>query len=688
MDFRRLYEDNEFEKEIKEIVFDEEDFTEVIEENNFYEYHYFLSHLRHNLFTWYPFKKESNILEIGASYGQLTELFTQKVNHVVSIENSESKAEIISKRAEDAEVIVSDFNDIDIDEKFDYIVLCNIFEYAKTFEDSKNPYKDYLEYLRNFLKEDGVILIGISNRLGLNYFAGFKEEHSNQLFAGINGYHDVNYVETFSRAEFEELITTAGFSNYKFFYPYPNHEFPLIINTDKFVNKIPFERRLDYYDNRYDLFREDILNQLFAKDEIAAYFSNSFLVEIRNSEKKFPTDNIEFVKLNADRVEKFRTITTINSDGFVYKSSLSPKSDNHILNMYEESKFQLGKIKYLDCDLIDNTIKYKMLEEESLETLILESILQEDKKEFYKLLEDYYDTLFYDSFESSEYANSQFLEVFKQGSKKPFHCHEKSNLDLIFSNIFLIDDEYVAIDYEWIFDFEIPLEYIFYRVILHYTLTNNMFKQFTSINEIFNHFNLDTSNFDLFRRWDHNFIEYVFGYLPKPEQNILQIKTKEWEEEISDDEEVDDYVNLYLDSDDVNDEKLEFLKRDMVINQRKIIVGKNDQINNLNKQINAKNRQINNLKNQINNLNRKINNGNYNAINNHMNNISNQMTNLNKQINNQMNNQINNLNNQIRFKNEEIAAKNRKIYEFESSNSWKITAPLRKIIRFLHRGGE
>ncbi|MEE0935637.1 MAG: methyltransferase domain-containing protein [Methanobrevibacter sp.] len=681
MDFRRLYEDDDFESELRDIIFNDCDFSEVIEENNFYEYHYFLSHLRHNLFKWYPFKKQGILLEIGASYGQLTELFTQKVNHVVCVEDSQSKADIISKRVDNAEVLISEFDNIDIDEKFDYIILCNIFEYAKTFKDSKNPYKDYLSYLRNFLKEDGVILIAISNRLGLNYFAGFKEEHSNQLFAGLNGYANVNYVETFSKTELEELILSSGFSNYKFFYPYPNHEFPLIINTDKFVNKIPFERRLDYFDNRYNLFREDVLNQLFAKDGIAAYFSNSFLVEIRNSDMEFPTDNIEFVKLNSDRVEKFRTITTIDSDGYVYKSSSSVKSNDHIFNMYEQSKFPLGKINYLDCELIDNSIKYGLLKEESLETLILESILQDDKKEFFRLLEDYYDALFYESFESQDYAKSQFLEIFKERSNAKFHCHERSNLDLIFSNIFIIDDEYVAIDYEWTFDFEIPLEYIFYRVLLHYTLTNKVFKEFISINEIFNHFGLDTSHFNLFRTWDHNFMEYVFGYLPKPPQNILQIVTKDSEEEVSDDDEVDEYVNLYLNSDEVDEEKLEFLKRDMVINQRRIIVEKNNQITNLNKQINSKNRQINNLKNQINNLNGKIKDSNYNSINNHMNNLSNQMNNL----SNQMNNQITALNNQINHKNIEIGEKNKKISEYESSNSWKITAPLRKFIRFLNK---
>lgn len=639
MNFKRLYEDETIENKLKNIDFGKYDFLELTEEDNSYQTYYFLSHLRHNLFNWYPFKKDANLLEIGSSYGQLTELFTKKVNRVVCIEDELIKGEIISKRAPDAEIIISEFNDISIDEKFDYIILCNIFEYAKSFLDSKNPYEDYLIYLKNFLKEDGVILIAMSNRLGLNYFAGFKEEHSNLYFAGINGYNNVNYVETFSKTELENIIISSGFDNYKFFYPYPNHEFPLVIHTDKFVNEIPFERRLDYFDYRSDFFREDVLNQGLAKEGMAAYFANSFLVEIRNRENESRSDDIDFVKLNADRLEDFRTITTIKSDGFVYKAPFSIRSYKHIINMYSESKFKLGKIRYLDCNLEGNAIKYEILNEKSLEDYVLEAINNEDKEEFFRLLEDYYDALFYNSFESQEYADDKFLEVFEKESKVKFHCHNKSNLDLIFSNIFVIDGEFVAIDYEWIFDFQIPLEYIFYRCLLHYTLTNNVFKEFISIEEIFNYFNLDSSNFNLFRQWDHNFMKYVFGYLPKPQRSIVNIN-----DDKDNDEELEDYVDLYLKSDDVDEDKMEQIKNDMVLNQRKIILNKIDQIDNLHIQINNKNRQINNL-----------------------------------------NNRINTLNQQINIKNRELEAKTKKINEFENSNSWKITKPIRKVNHALNK---
>ena len=263
MNYQRLYEDDALEEEIYDIVCEGQDYIEAIRKNNSYPYHYFLSPIRHNLFQWYPFKKEGSLLEIGAGYGQLSSLFTKKLDYVVAVEDSQSKCNLISKRADDATVLLSDFNNLQLEEKFDYIILCNIFEYAKSFLESENPYVDYLNYLKGFLKDDGVILLGISNRIGLKYFAGFKEEHTNQLFSGINGYEDEDSVQTFSKNELENIITNAGFSNYKFFYPYPDHEFPELVHTDKLINKLPFTGAIEFSRERYLLFDENNLNFFF-----------------------------------------------------------------------------------------------------------------------------------------------------------------------------------------------------------------------------------------------------------------------------------------------------------------------------------------------------------------------------------------------------------------------------------------
>ncbi|WP_296857100.1 bifunctional 2-polyprenyl-6-hydroxyphenol methylase/3-demethylubiquinol 3-O-methyltransferase UbiG [uncultured Methanobrevibacter sp.] len=601
MVYNRLYECSEMESKIKDIVNDDEDFLQVIKANNYFEYYYFLSNLRHDLFNWYPFKKNADLLEIGSGYGQLTEFFSNKVKNVVAVENSESKAEIIKKRVTNANVIVSDFDKLNLNKKFDYIILCNIFEYAKSFFESKEPYKDYLNYLKGFLKEDGVILIALSNRLGLKYFAGFKEEHTNEFFIGVDGYNNISHVETFSKPELLQIIEDSEFSNYKFFYPYPDHEFPKVINTDKFLYKIPYLRQADYFDERADFFREDKLNLTFTNDNLADYFANSFLIEIRNSNNKYESDNINYVKINSNRAEKFRTSTVINSNGVVYKYPLNPNANEHIKKMYENSKASIGKIKFLKSDLNDNVISYELLNEKTLEDLLVEAIEQDNKKKFFKILKKYYNALFYNSTESNDYMTDEFISVFNYKSKWEFHHHDKANLDLIFNNIFIINNEFIAIDYEWFFDFPIPLEFIFFRVLTHHINTNQLIGDYISVEEVFKYFDIETSVIRLFEIWESNFIKFVYGYpnaIPKPDRNILSKYNLELPEKTN------EYIHLYLNQNDSS--RCESLRKDIVVRQRKMINElsmKNDKLSKdlakKRKEVYNKNKTVKNLQNSF-----------------------------------------------------------------------------------------
>lgn len=538
--------DDELKDTVLNILNEEnKDLYHELENFNYYKYHYCLNYLRENLFIWYPFKKEGSLLEIGAGYGQLTNLFCEKVNKVVSVENDEKLLQILSKRCtcDNLTVLKDDFSQIEYDEKFDYIILCDIFEYAKQFSDSKNPYSDYLSYVKSFLKDDGVILIAISNRLGLKYFAGFKEEHVNKFFAGIDDFPKVDYVKTFSKTELENILKSVGFENYRFFYPYPDHCFPDVISTDDFINKLPYARAPVYYDVKANLFKEHKLNQIFANDNIAQYFSNSFLVEINNSRDNSRAENIKYVKLNTNRDEKFRTSTGIYlEDGElkVRKSPLSLKSVDHLKNMHEAYDYDFGKIKFLVNEFDGENFTYSFIEDNTFEKFLIDSIMLNNKDEFYGLLEYFFDALFYESYVTKDYATDEFLNIFKLKSDIPFHCHDVTNLDVIFNNLFIIDDEITSIDYEWFFKFPIPLEYVFYRVIRHHTVTNPLFRDFESMEDIFNHFNLDVDNFEIFRQWELNFADYVYSALIKPE--VKRIPNK--------------LINKLEDFDSINKERL------------------------------------------------------------------------------------------------------------------------------------
>ena len=527
---KKMYESEKLEDEIYDIVEKKYPFDEIIQKHNSYEYNYYLSNLRENLFVWYPFKEDANLLEVGGGYGALTKLFCKKVKNVVSIEDTPEKAEIISKRcnSDNLKALVNDFSRIEqLYEKFDYIVLTDFLEYANYFFNSSNPFKNYLIYLKRFLKKDGVILLSISNRFGLKYFAGFKEEHVNEYFSGIDGFPKHN-VQTFTKGEIEEIINSAGFTNYKFFYPYPDHIFPIVINTDKFINKIIYERKATVVKERANFFRENKVNQTLSDENISQYFSNSFLIELRNDDSFKETDNYDYIKINAERQMRYRTITYIYSNHDktkVVKTPLNIFSENHIKRMYESSKYKFGKIKFLESSYENNEFSYPYIEHESFEKILINAINNNDIKEFFDLLKKYHDALFYDSFKTDEYCTPEFLEIFKEKSDKCFSCHNITNIDVIFSNLFLINDEFVSIDYEWVFDFPIPLEYIFYRVIHHHHVVNPIFRDFITISEIFEYFNLDMDNVELFEEWDKNFLSHANLRLKKPKTKITSKST-------------------------------------------------------------------------------------------------------------------------------------------------------------------
>lgn len=559
---------------------DKKDTVKFLKKNNKLEYHYFLSSLRYNLFKWYPFKQQGTLLEIGAGYGQLTGLFTQKVNNVTAVEDSKTKAEIISKRAKNAQVIVCDFDKLDIDDKFDYIILCNTFEYAKSFWDSEHPYEDYLKYLKNYLKEDGVILLALSNRIGLKYFAGFKEEHTQQLFSGIDGFINDNPAETFTKHELIEIIHSAGFDNYKFFYPYPDHKFPNVIHTDMFVNEKPYCQSSEYFDKRYDLFREDRLNQTLARDNLAGFFSNSFLVEIRNSKGDYPSDDIDYVSLNFDRKDEFKSLNIISNEK-VSKIKLS--GNFNYLEKNIDTIF--GKIRYLPCEMSEHKLEYQY-KAKSVESQLIQAIYSNDRNGFLNIIKKYYEALFYNSSKSKYLLGDEFKSVFKVTTENEFHFHSKSSLDLTLDNVYAVNDEYFTTGYEWLFEFPIPLEYIFYRVINHQINRNVLFKDFISVVEIFNFLNLSVGDIELFEQWEREFSKYAFDTSVKPKTETVSKENLDFTSKM------DEYLISSYILEHANYNRTEQLKRDIVINQRNIIKQKNDEIARKNKQIQNKNRQI------------------------------------------------------------------------------------------------
>ena len=287
------YSDGNIEDRLLQIVKEtpECEFQKVIIKEKSWSVLYHLSPDRENILDWYEFGKGASVLEIGAGCGAVSGVLCRKAARVVSNDLSRKRSLINAYRhqtASNLEIIVGNFQVVSdkIKEKFDYVTLIGVLEYARSFMDSKNPYPEYFDRINGLLKPGGRILIAIENRLGLKYFAGCKEDHIGKEFVGIEGYPDTDFVETFSKPELEQLLVENGFKKYKFYYPYPDYKFPEMIYSDEYLPS-PGELRKNqrnFDTDRVTLFDEGKAFDSIIRSGLFPVFSNSFLVEVEKKE--------------------------------------------------------------------------------------------------------------------------------------------------------------------------------------------------------------------------------------------------------------------------------------------------------------------------------------------------------------------------------------------------------------------
>lgn len=282
-----LYSDGEIEDEILEIVKtnEEKQFNQIINQRKSWPLIYHLSHIRTNIVEWIPMNKTQTVLEIGSGCGAITGILADKAKQVTCIELSKKRSYINAyrnKERNNIDILVGNFEEIEknIVEKFDYITLIGVFEYAESYIGSKTPYQDFLKLIGSHLKENGKIIIAIENKLGLKYWAGCQEDHFGGYFEGIEDYINTSGVKTFSKKELENIIIKSGFNEYEFYYPYPDYKLPHIIYSDEYLPKSgELNNNIRNFDrDRLIIFDESKVYDTIIKEGLFPVYSNSFLV--------------------------------------------------------------------------------------------------------------------------------------------------------------------------------------------------------------------------------------------------------------------------------------------------------------------------------------------------------------------------------------------------------------------------
>lgn len=282
-----LYSDGEIEDRLLEIAKNssEEELNQIINREKDWAVLYHMSHIRQNIVDWLPIQKTDRVLEIGAGCGAITGALVEKAGQVTCVDLSRKRSLVNAYRhrqAENLTIMVGNFQDIEknLKEKYDYITLIGVFEYAQGYIGTEKPYGEFLRQIAEHLAPGGKVVIAIENRLGLKYWAGCREDHTGNLFEGLENYPKPCGVKTFAKPELESLFDEGGFTSWKFYYPYPDYKLPMTIYSDEYLpKKGELNTNIWNFDrDRLVLFDEKLVFDSMLECGLFPLYSNSYLV--------------------------------------------------------------------------------------------------------------------------------------------------------------------------------------------------------------------------------------------------------------------------------------------------------------------------------------------------------------------------------------------------------------------------
>lgn len=514
-----IYSDGEIEDTLLSACKDGQEDV-LLKKSNKWPVLYHLSDIRENVIEWYPLKDNADVLEIGSGCGAITGILSKKAKSVTCIELSERRSMINAYRHKDCDNIqikLGNFQDIEPTlSKFDYITLIDVWEYAGSYISGNNPFGDMLSIAQKHLKKNGKLIIAIENKMGIKYLNGAPEDHTGNLYDGVNDYIGGASVRTFSKNEVESMLNEAGFQNVEFYFPIPDYKLPSAIYSDKYLPSPGSLRtyKKNYSQSRLYNFYEDVVCDQLCADGQFDYMSNSFVV-CAGIDKC----DVLFAKYNRERKKEFRIATYIvqeDNNKKVIKCPLNAASKQHIISLEANTKKWKGTMPNITCDMgkIEGD---RYISEFTSGTTLNERMYKyrNDINAFVEVLKKIIDKYFGINERLLEpfTITDEYVAIFGNIAPKNATSLKITNIDMILSNLVLKDDgQLYAIDFEWVFEFPVPYRYVIWRLIREcYRLYLAYLKPQMNIDLFMEKLSFSIEETGIYEKMEKSFWEYVMG---------------------------------------------------------------------------------------------------------------------------------------------------------------------------------
>lgn len=530
-----LYSEGSTEDELLEAVRSHEakEYNRLIADVRKWGFLYHLSDFRGNIVDFLPIEKTDTVLEVGAGCGAVTGTLAEKAGRVICIDLSHKRSLINAERnreRDNVEIRVGNFQDVEkgLEEKYDYITLIGAFEYAGSYIEAPDPYGEFLRILAKHLKDGGSLVIAIENKYGLKYFAGCREDHTGKFYDGIEGYPDQHAVRTFSAKGLRRLAEAASLTPC-FYYPYPDYKLPVTVYSDE---RLPSLGELNDNVCNFDTDRFVAFHEGAAFDELIREgsfpdFSNSFLVVLKKDDHRkggFDQRRTVYSKHSIERDARFqvRTDLEISEQGerVIVKHPFSRAALPHLENMaragaklaslFSGTKFLVNRVKRInDGEGALRRLEFEFLEGPTLMDELLTCQAENRTDDALMVLKSFCDTLRALRDLIPFERTPRFTEIFGEITvPERSYCMPVTNADLIFSNL-ISNGGWNMIDYEWTFDFPIPLDFVIYRAVFY--LVQELPEGCFDGVDLFGAAGLTAGECEIYRLMEHSFQCYIKG---------------------------------------------------------------------------------------------------------------------------------------------------------------------------------
>jgi SAM-dependent methyltransferase len=191
---------------------------------------YHFSRLRANLLRPFVIGPAHRVLDVGAGTGALCRYLGEQGAEVVALEGTLPRARAAAARCAGLPNVLvacgalSAFRD---PAGFDLVLCIGVYEHVA--RGGAAAARAFLASLRALLRPQGALLLAIENQLGLKYLLGYGEDHAGEPWLGVEGYPGPPAALTFARAGLGADLARAGFSQQRFYFPFPDYKLPSVV---------------------------------------------------------------------------------------------------------------------------------------------------------------------------------------------------------------------------------------------------------------------------------------------------------------------------------------------------------------------------------------------------------------------------------------------------------------------------